>query len=270
LALLMSWNNGIIRWLLDHPLDVLKYSGDWKGIMAVVDFFLAEDASPYYIRNLPVPVHTKFVDKHASLILSILQLLDPEKFPPEVKNLEAAAGLRKKPHLYPIRWLDAMLAKNCTAGLEVLALPFSTLQNAAWKVEELWVVENETNLYLLPERKNALAVFAKGYALHRLKDIPFFSAARIFYWGDLDEDGYIMLEQFRRYYPHTTSLLMDEKTVLDHIEQIESIHYRYCRPSLQLHPSELAGYHLLLNKQGRIEQEKLQMVYVQRRIEEQT
>ena len=177
---LVSWNNRIIDWLQDHPSAVLKYKKDWKDLCTVIDFFLLEDASPYYIRNIPVPVHTKFIDQYVSLILAILKSLDPERFPPEVSDLEKAAGLRKKPHLYSMRWLDISLAEKYTARLDVLGLPFTTLQSANWEIPEVWLVENETNLYLLPERKNALAVFAKGYALHNLKAIPFFKEARIF------------------------------------------------------------------------------------------
>ncbi len=56
---------------------------------------------------------------------------------------------------------------------------------------------------------------------------------------------------------------MDEKTVLFHIEQIKTIRYRYNRPMLNLHPEELAGYLFLLQKQGRIEQEKLRQDFIQ-------
>ncbi len=260
---LIAWNNRIVHWLQDNVSAVLKYKTVWKDICIVIDFFLLEDASPYYIRNIPIPVHTKFIDQHTSLILDILKSLDPERFPPDENDLEKAAGLRKKPHLYPLRWLDISLAEKYTATLDVLGLPFTRLQNVKWEIPEVWLVENETNLYLLPERKNALGVFAKGYALHNLKDIPFLKEARIFYWGDLDEDGYLMLEQFRYFYPHAISVLMDEKTVLFHIEQIKTIHYRFKRPTLNLHPEELAGYLLLLQKEGRIEQEKLRQDFVQ-------
>jgi hypothetical protein len=263
---LIAWNNRIVDWLQNHVSAVLKYKSVWKDVCAVMDFFLLEDATPYYIRNIPIPVHTKFIDQHSSLILAILKSLDPERFPPDVNDLEKAAGLRKKPHLYSMRWLDLSLAEKYTAGLDVLGLPFTRLQNVNWKVPEVWLVENETNLYLLPERKNALALFAKGYALHNLKAIPFFKEAHIFYWGDLDEDGYLMLEQFRYFYPHTISVLMDESTVLFHIEQIKIISYRYNRPQLNLRPAELAGYLFLLEKHGRIEQEKLRQDFVQLRI----
>ncbi len=183
---LVSWDYRIIEWLIANPLSVLKYSDDWKGICAVTDI-LQQDVSQYYSRNLPVNVHTKFIDSHRAIILSMLKSLDHERFPENVKDLESAAGLQKKPPLYSIRWLDKTLATRYTAVFDVLALPLVKLQEATWDIREVWLVENETNLYLLESRQNALAIFAQGYALHHLKEITFLrKAPHLFYWGDLD------------------------------------------------------------------------------------
>jgi hypothetical protein len=264
---LVSWNYRITEWLIANPLSVLKYSDDWKGICAVTDI-LQQDVSQYYSRNLPVDVHTKFIESHRAVILSILKSLDPERFPENVKDLESAAGLLKKPHLYSIRWLDKTLAAHHTAGFDVLALPLKKLQEALWDVREVWLVENETNLYLLESRQNALAIFAQGYALHHLKEVPFLrEASYLFYWGDLDEDGFCMLDQFRRHYPRTISLCMDEETVSFHQEQIHPVKYRFSRIDLHLEPPEMRDYLLLLEKTGRIEQEKLQQAFVREYIQ---
>ncbi len=76
-----------------------------------------------------------------------------------------------------------------------------------------------------------------------------------------------MLDQFRRYYPRTISLCMDEETVSFHREQIRKIKYRFSRTDLQLEPREMGGYLLLLEKTGRIEQEKLQQIFVREYIQ---
>ena len=120
----------------------------------------------------------------------------------------------------------------------------------------------------LESRQNALAIFAQGYALHHLKEIPSLrQASHLFYWGDLDEWWFCMLDQFRRYYPRTVSLCMDEETVSFHQEQIHQVKYRLFRTDLQLEPQEMGGYLMLLEKTGRIEQEKLQQVFVREYIQ---
>ncbi|HVU57223.1 MAG TPA: Wadjet anti-phage system protein JetD domain-containing protein [Puia sp.] len=262
LQTLTSWNDRISGWLEIQPSRVLRYQHDWKNICTVIDVLLHQDCSSFYLRNLPVPVHTKFIETHRSTILSLLHYLQPDRFPIEINELEKALGLRKKPLLFSLRWLDKELALQYTAGFELLALTPDDLKKANWEPLEIWLVENETNLYLLPSRKKALAVCSMGYLLHELKDIPFFSHSTIVYWGDLDEDGFIMLGMIRKYYPHAHSVLMDHETVLRHNNEIEIINYRYSKSIEGLKEKEKLGYHSLLEKKGRIEQEKLQQDYV--------
>jgi hypothetical protein len=67
-----------------------------------------------------------------------------------------------------------------------------------WDIRRVILVENETNLYLLPAMPFTLAVFSSGKALHLLGEIGLFGALALYYWGDLDEEGFIMLN-----YDHT-------------------------------------------------------------------
>jgi hypothetical protein len=39
---------------------------------------------------------------------------------------------------------------------------------------------------------------------------------RRYHWGDLDPHGFVILHRLRRCFPHTTSLLMDRATLLNH------------------------------------------------------
>ncbi|HVU97201.1 MAG TPA: Wadjet anti-phage system protein JetD domain-containing protein [Puia sp.] len=267
---LLQWEPLVRDWLAENPLLVLKQKENWKGIRATVDFFLHHDLSAYYIRSIPIPVHTKFVEQNKPVIHSLLAFLDPQRFPKDGRDLEEVASLLQLPHLYPVRWLDPQLSSLYTVGLDILALPYQQLIKSRWSIKEIWVVENETNLYLLPPRTGALAIFAKGKALHNLKDIPFFASARIFYWGDLDEDGYEMLDSFRRYYNNTESILMDEKTVLYHQAFLHTIPFRHNRNFENFTPEENAAYRYLWSVQGRIEQEKLEQLFVQQYIKEKT
>jgi hypothetical protein len=263
---LTSWKPSIRDWLIENPSRILAHDPDWPEICKVIDHFLQHDVSAFYIRSLPIPVHSKFIEQKRGIIYSLLSFLDPARFPKDGNDLETAAGLRILPHLYPMRWLDAELSRQYTAGLDTLALPYDALRQSNWKVPEIWVVENETNLYLLPPRKRALGIYARGHALHNLKNIPFFLDTKLFYWGDLDEDGFGMLYQFRKYYPQTISVLMDESTVLHHRQYLQKIPFRSNHPEHALSPEEKAAYLYLWKEQGRIEQEKLEQLFVQQYI----
>jgi hypothetical protein len=266
LGRLLTWNPQIRDWLAENPLLVFKQAANWDGICATVDFFLHHEVSSFYIRSLPIPVHSKFVEQNTPIIHSLLSCFDPFRFPKDGRDFEEVVSLIQLPHLYPIRWLDSNLPLKYTGGLDILAIPYHTLLKRNWPIKEIWVVENETNLYLLPQRKEALAIFAKGKALHNLKNISFFTSARIFYWGDLDEDGFEMLDQFRRHYPHTMSILMDEKTVLHHKSYIHTVPFRHNRGYERFTAEETAAFRFLWNVQGRLEQEKLEQQFVQQYI----
>ena len=259
---LFGWNANIASWLSSKPHKVLELQEQWKGICAVVDYLLQHNVQRFYIRSLPVPVHTKFIQQYKGTILSLLKHFDPVRFPKTETDLESALGLQVKSCFNSIRWLDTSLAKEYTSGIEVLAVCPDSLQEVNWKVKEVWLVENETNLYLLPNRRDALAIFSKGYALHQFVNIPFFLQSDLFYWGDLDEDGFIMLHKFRQHYPRLQSVLMDEQTVKIHISEIDTVPFRFKGIKLDLLPAEAAAFKILQDCNGRIEQEKLQQAYM--------
>lgn len=260
---ILNWNPSIRPWLVARPQKVLELEKEWGGICAVVDYILRNEVRSYYLRSLPVPVHTKFIQQHKATLLSLLQHFDSLRFAASETNFEKALLLQEKPALHTTRWLDTDLATCYTSSIDVFGISPLALQKVDWVVEEIWVVENETNVFLLPKRKKTMAIFSKGYALHQFKNIPLFQKAKLIYWGDLDEDGFIMLHQFRQYYPHVRSAFMDETTVLCHMAEMSKIPFRRKLFDLQLLPNEAAAYKLLMEFEGRIEQEQLQQQFIQ-------
>ena len=257
LQLLQQWRAGVSPWLAIKPLRVLEYKDRWDGICAVVDYLLQHDVAGQYIRCLRVPVNTKFIEQNGPLILSLLKHLAPDHFTTNANDLESALGLQRKPVLCTLRWLDPALASSHTSGMAVVGVTPEALRLAQWPVREVWLVENETNLYLLPQRSRAIALFGKGYAMHDLKEIQMLLQSRLIYWGDLDEDGFRMLHQFRQMYPHTESLLMDEATVHAHINEVRPVTLRFPHQIMHLNTSEQGAWHLLRERSGRIEQEQI-------------
>lgn len=231
--------------------------------MQVVDHLLQHDVTGHYIRSIPLPVHTKFLEKYDRVILSIIRHLSPERLLSETDSsatLESALGMKTKSELFTIRWLDTALAEKYTQGILVLSLPVDTLRAVEWDCSECWIVENETNLYLLPERKQACAVFSRGKALELLRDVNIFHNIRLFYWGDLDEDGFAMLARMRSHYPHLRSFCMDEDTLRLHQNEILEQTRAYKLPQVQgLTDDEAAAFMLLRQRKGRLEQERIQM-----------
>ena len=64
--------------------------------------------------------------------------------------------------------------------------------------------------------KNSLVIFGAGYGFHMLNHAQWLNDAPIYYWGDIDTHGFVILNQLRQQFPNVMSLLMDEKTLITH------------------------------------------------------
>lgn len=64
----------------------------------------------------------------------------------------------------------------------------------------------------LPSLDNSIAIFGSGYANQLLKNIAWLAKCPIFYWGDMDVDGFKILAQLRSHFPQTQSLMMNRQT----------------------------------------------------------
>lgn len=265
---LQSWRTEIRTWLIERPDAVLRYESAWTGICAVVDYFLDNPRPGQYLRSLPVPVHTKFIETYERVIVSLLHHFLPATFGDPNGTLETLALLPQKPVLFTLRWLDPALATELGFNMDVLALSPNALRKMDWPVQELWLVENETALYMLPPRPSALAIYSRGKALDLLSDIPFFHRARLHYWGDMDEEGYYMLARCRKLYPHVKSICMSEMDfqAIGHLVTRQPALYSAKHPE-ELHPEELRAFQQLRELNGRIEQEQLPQQYLHIRIE---
>lgn len=270
LSQLLQWKPGMKDWLLHQSPDVLLlYGGVWIDICTVVEYLLEHDVTGHYLRTLAVPVHTKFIQQYQAVIFSLLKFLQPARFDHAVFTLEESLGLRKKPHLFTFRWLDSQLCIQNSAGMDVFGITVDYLKRVSWPVKRIILAENETNIYLLPEMQDTFALVSAGGALHLLKDIPLFHNTSLFYWGDLDERGFMMLHDMRLYYPHVKSVLMDEAVMIFHQEEMDRQPKAYRERELPgLTAEEKSAFVFLSASQGRIEQEKLNQAYVQKYLEQ--
>jgi len=106
-------------------------------------------------------------------------------------------------------------------------------------------------------------IFSKGYALRQLFDIPSLVKTNLFYWGDLDEDGFVMLNAVKKHYKHAVSVFMDIKTVEFHRNEMLKQPASYKINSFEyLTEHENDAFQILRLANGRIEQEKLNQEFL--------
>src|SRR5690606_576741 len=86
-------------WILKDPVRILEYRDNWEDIIEICEYFLnRHQPYRYYIRELPVRPHTKFIERHKPLFISLLDFLLPaEKVFSEyigIRNFEKRYGLK--------------------------------------------------------------------------------------------------------------------------------------------------------------------------------
>ncbi|MGC4102357.1 Wadjet anti-phage system protein JetD domain-containing protein [Ferruginibacter sp.] len=260
---LRKWRPEISSWLIEQPEAILRYLDRWQGLKSVIDFLLLHDVSTFYMRNLPVPVHTKFIEENESLILALIRHFDPERFRSEDTKLSRVIGIKRKPVLFTVRWLDESLAARYSHGMEVFGITPENLKKQHWQVKEVWLVENETALYMFDKREHSVVIWSRGKALELLEDIPLFNDVALYYWGDLDEEGFSMLSQCRKLYPRVRGVLMDADTVEYHLEEIriQPVAYKH-RQFSELAEAEAKALEILFTINGRLEQESLNHKFI--------
>jgi hypothetical protein len=135
-------------------------------------------------------------------------------------------------------------------------------------IKRVLVVENKTTLYTtltLPKMDSTIAIFGSGYSVYNLKNANWFSNAKLFYWGDIDVQGFEILSQFRSYFPHAQSLLMDRITFEEFFEQDKGT-LTNISAKLNLTEEEEQLYNILRKNNWRLEQEKIPLYWVKEKL----
>lgn len=252
----------LAHWLVRRPMLALALEPDWERLLAVVTWVQNHPFSNCYVRQIDLPgVHTKFVERNRSTLTELLDLV----LPADSINAEAHGnsgfnrryGFWDKPERIRIRFLD----RTCAIEPDRLGLDL-TLDSTAFRmlcpcVERVFITENEINFLSFPNHPRSLVIFGAGYGWSALAGAEWLKQCAIHYWGDIDSHGFAILDQLRRYLPHTESLLMD-KVILESLSEFwteEPVPMR--RKLHRLTAQESTVVEFLKPKTLRLEQERL-------------
>lgn len=199
---LCSWNQTHIPDLLLDEED-----GFWKDICLCAEWLEHNQNSNLYIREIKLPVHSKFIESNASLIKSLTSKSDSEL------SFEETFGLRAKPALIRIRSLDANHPINLGGTrVEECTIPISDLNklpaNFYDPFKKIYIVENEMVFLTFPKVPESICIWGHGFTVNVLKDVAWLGKNELHYFGDLDEHGFEILSTLRRYYPRIQSFCM--------------------------------------------------------------
>lgn len=225
------------RWLQANPKRVIEYHGEWDDLLKVCDYFVKHPRPNVYIRELPIQVHTKFIESHISILRDLLDCLLPDDaINIETTDFNARFGLKNKPTLVRLRALEEQLEWQFRLELDDITLPVKQLAhllNDHLKPKRVIVVENLINFLTLPKLPTCVGLFGGGSGVSVLRDVDWLNHCDILYWGDIDAHGFQILSDLRKIFPHVRSVMMDRQTI--------DVYSQYLVEGKQTHRDDFAG-----------------------------
>ena len=249
------------HWIEKYPQKVIENSEDWADIGKVLDYFFKNPQPQLYIRELPIEVHTKFIEQHKALIGELLDIVIKEYINTNEKEFEKRYNLRYDEPTVRMRLLDRTLAKKLFYGLDDITIPISLFLKLQIPISKVYIVENKVNFLTFPLIPNSIVIWGKGYGVASIKESELLKSTELIYWGDLDAQGFEILSQFRSYFGQVKSLLMDKATFDNYFEK-ECGTPSKINVKLNLTTEEEELYQYIKVNNYRLEQEKIPQRYV--------
>ena len=243
---------------LPHYFDVLAdyNENDFQRLCDTVNWFLLHPDSQLYPRQLPISgLDSKWLESRKTLIQQWLAAIQPM----------AVLGLKEPPRLIRMRILDPHLRTHM-GGLGDITAPWEELATLVLPITHVFIVENQQTGLAFPDLAGSVLFMGLGYGVDILARIPWIAETQHIYWGDLDTHGFAILNRARNYLPNLHSILMDEKTLLQHQALWVYEKKQVAAPSLALLTQEEQSVYQGLRhdrwgKSIRLEQERIEWEY---------
>lgn len=201
-------------WLATHVTLIIANADRWLDLMRVCAWFASHPRPGCYAREIPVPVHTKFIEENQAVLRNLLEQVLPNDFDPEADDFFSRFYLRDKEPLIRVRILDCGLATQIGLPITDFSVPVSAFNSLPFSIlKRVIITENELPLLTLPSFPGTVAVFGRGNAVKLVAMASWLqNCPAVFYWGDIDAAGFTILAQLRKHLPHVRSVLMDRAT----------------------------------------------------------
>lgn len=256
------------QWMAQQPHVIIEHHSVWPELLQVCAYLLAHPRPQVYPRELPIPVHTKFIEEHIGILRRLLDaLLPPEAVDRTENAFERRFGLRYDEPLIRMRFLDDLPAQRYGLPLSDISVPLSQFAALPLHGQCCLIVENKMTFLTLPSLAHTVAIFGKGFHVELLAKVGWLAAGPLFYWGDLDAQGFQILSQLRAAFPHAVAVMMDSAT----FEAFRGFAVTgtpcAARELPHLTPDEHALFVRLACAQLRLEQERISYAYAAERLQ---
>ena len=243
-------------------------------LLDIGSFFVENPRPNIYIRALSVKgVDTKFIQKYKKSVDTLLEyVLDDVSYDASITKLsengfEKKYGLKYEFPLVRFRILDEV---HYIHGLDDISLTTQAFEKLDLGCENIFIVENKITMLSFVDVKNSIVIFGNGYGLGMVKNAKWMQDKNIYYWGDIDMDGFAILSQARGYFSQTKSLFMDEKVIENFKDLAVSVEQSKYKNLEHLNEDETLLYERLYSdfykENFRLEQERIPFKYIQEKI----
>lgn len=251
---------GLSPFWREHPLDAWAQRGRWSQIARALEWFRDHPSSALRARQIPWALHGKFVEQNGAVLRRLLPLVATVAPTDSDMSLEAMAGLQSRQALWRVRLLDPRLLPSLPA--RDLALSLEDWMRILPSPRRAIAVENLESFLALGERTDTIAIWGSGFAVVRLCAWLAHSE-QTWYWGDLDAQGFEILDVLRREAPAVKSVAMHSGVLRAHPNLASPGNGAIPRELKHLDRAEWSAYRQVVDGNLRLEQEKLPMRWVE-------
>jgi len=205
---------GLKTWIGSNLRPMIEAEPDLEGLLNVLRFFRDHPRPGRFARELPIPVDTKFIERHQQLLRQWFDVvLPPHTIRADEDHFERRYGLRYVEPYFLVRLLDSELKRELAFPCSEFSLPLSTLADLPVRRVAAVIVENKVNLLTLPPLCRGIGLGGLGAGVTLLRNVPWLSRCSVAYWGDIDVEGFEILSSLRTIFPDARSFLMDCDTL---------------------------------------------------------
>ena len=255
----------LVEWMCRFPNKVLDNHRVWDDVLKVCNYFKGNPNPQLYIRELPIQVDTKFIERNKGIIKELLDIIIAKSVNPDETRFETRFNLRHDEPVVRFRVLDKILSQAFFSGIDDMSIPISKFRETEIPVETVYIVENKMNMLTFLPIHKSIVVWGHGFGVDLLKDVMWLRSKKILYWGDLDVHGFQILSELRSHFSQVESFLMDRETFNRFYEDgigaetnVEKV--------LLLTPEEKEMFDFLRGGNYRLEQEKIPFEYASSKI----
>ncbi len=263
-------NDKLCEWSKLHLNDLLsepENSHYWSDICHCAEWLNKNQDSKLYIREIPLPVHTKFIEQNSKLIQSLTEKSE------STFSFEESFGLKTKPCSVRFRSLSEKVSLPfSTTNLSECQIPIKDFENLdkdfSNQIKNIFIVENEMVYLTFPKISDSICIWGHGYTVNSLNNVEWFNSKKIYYFGDLDEHGFDILSSYRRFYPNIQSFCMEKSDWNKHLQYaVVGKKLESSRIPENLIAEENEVFQIIRNStQNRIEQERISVSYIQEKL----